>query len=233
MDYRLDAIVNYEMDELQALAYKLCLIWLKKSHEVFPNYNHAKFTKGDPRKSLIFKYCYKCVRDNQGLLDEIDFPLYVTAQLETLKAIEDGDEHPLIDASCLCGPRAWRRWKMWGRKYENQTKFVDQAPLKASTNKVILALEKTKEFLVQTFNGEPTIQKMQEAVINKNLYRWITVGKVSPFYLVISPYIAQVLPGENLQNAINFDLGIYRDSITPEIRTYFEEKFPQEKAIQT
>ena len=50
---RLEAIIDYEMDRLEAKAYKLLLLWLDKSRKMFPNYAHAKMKKGDPRKSLI------------------------------------------------------------------------------------------------------------------------------------------------------------------------------------
>lgn len=58
-DVRLEAILDYEMDELEGKAYKLCLIWLDRSRKVFPEYQHMGMKRGDPRKSLIFKVCYK------------------------------------------------------------------------------------------------------------------------------------------------------------------------------
>ena len=54
---RLDAILDYKMDELEGRAYKLCLIWLDRSRKVFPDYQHSTMKKGDPRRSLIFKMC--------------------------------------------------------------------------------------------------------------------------------------------------------------------------------
>lgn len=224
MDFRIDPIVDYQMTDLEATAYKLCLLWMERSRDAFPNYSHSKFKKGDPRKSLIFRYCRKLVMETQTILDESEYPLYVRAQLEILKAIvmRDGS-HPRIDASCLCGPPAWRRWKLWKKKYDSAVKTVSHGPVTASHNKVISALESTREFLVQIFDGQPSLQKMKEAVTNRNLFRWITVGKISPFYCVLSPWVAEVAP--DLQKQVHFDLDIYRESLTEEVRAYFRDKF--------
>jgi hypothetical protein len=75
------------MTELESRAYKLTLLWLDlEPKSVSWNTNMQKWrAKGDPRKSLIFKQCYKLVRETQGILEERDYPLYVRAQLEILK----------------------------------------------------------------------------------------------------------------------------------------------------
>jgi hypothetical protein len=224
-DMRLDAIIDYEMDNLEAKAYKLLLIWLDKSRKMFPNYAHAKMKGGDPRKSLIFRYCYTLVRKTQGILEESEYPLYVRAQLEILKHITRGNEHAMIDPNCLVGEKAWVRWKFWKKKYDERTKVIeDKVPLPANQIKVAEALDRTREFLVQTFSGEVSLEKLQEAVVNKNFLRWVTLGKISPYYLALSPFVAKVL---DVDKAVK-NLDVYRQAITPEIRAYFAKTFSKE-----
>jgi hypothetical protein len=228
-DVRLDAILDYDMDELEARAYKLCLIWLDRSRKVFPDYQHSTMKRGDPRKALIFKVCYKLVRETQGVLEEKDYGLYVRAQLDVLRHINMGKTHPLIDANCLVGEKAWKRWKLWKRKYDSLTQKPSEVPQVTApgTAKAIAGLEDTKEFLAKTFGASPSLDKYKEAVLNRNLFRWINFGKISPYYLALSPYIAQVMGPDDLKK-LNFDIGVYKPCLTDEIAAKFKEMFPHE-----
>jgi hypothetical protein len=227
---RLDAIVDYEMDELEARAYKLCLLWIDRSRKVFPDYQHTRLKSGDPRKSLLFKTCYKLSRETQGVLEEADYPLYVRAQLDVLKHINIGKYKPLIDVNCLVGDKAWKRWKLWKRKYDS----VSQRPTEISqvsvpgVAKAIAGLESTKEFLVKTLGPEPGIDKYREAKLNNNLTRWVNFGKISPYYLAMSPHIAEVMAQEDFKR-LNFDPTVYKPCITDAVVMKFQELFPHEK----
>ena len=64
--WRLDAIVEHNMTPIEAKAVKIGIIWMKLSKEVFPNYNHMRVKKGDPRKSALFRYCYKLIKETKG-----------------------------------------------------------------------------------------------------------------------------------------------------------------------
>jgi len=225
----LDAIACYGMDKIESAAYKLCIIWIEKSRKFFPEYDHTKLRRGDPRKSLMFKICYKLVRETQGILNEEDYPLYVRAQLDILKNISLGsDKHPLIEPNCLVGEKAWKRWKLWKKKYDSvvsEKGFTKK--ITASSQKVLDALEKTQEFIFKTLGPEPSLDKFQESVVNKNLYRWINLGKISPYYLCLSPYFQKIVPKEDMKK-INFDLEIYRACLNDELIVLFKEKFSYE-----
>lgn len=232
-DVRLDAILDYEMDELEGKAYKIALMWIDRSRKIFPNYQHTGMKRGDPRKSLIFKVCYKLVRETQGILEDKEYSLYVRAQLDVLRHINVGKEHPLIDANCLVGDKAWKRWKLWKRKYDS----VSQRPTEVSsvtapgTAKAIDALERTKEFIAKTLGAEPGIDKYQESYINNNIFRWINLGKISPYYLCMSPHIAAIMQEADWKK-LNFDLQVYRNCITEEVKRRFHELFPHEHQMR-
>ncbi len=221
-----DALFEYDITcPAEIRAYKLTLLWVKLSRDFFPDYKHAKMrTAGDPRKSLIFKYCYALQRKSQGILEESDYPLYVRAQLEILKHITKGNQHARIEPSCLTGDKAWVRWKLWKRKYDERSQVIeDKLPIPAPQRKMADALDRTKDFLVQSFGGDVRLEKLREAVQNKNLHRWVKLGKVSPYYLVLSDLVAQATT--DVDGLASMDLDVFRQVITPEIRVYFRELF--------
>lgn len=219
------------MNDLEAKAFKLCLHWMHYSRKIFPNYQHARVKHGDPRKSLTFKLCYKMVRENQGIIEEKDYPLYVRAQLEVLLHIsKNGSYHPIVDPNCLSGEKAWKRWKLWKSKYEmavaNRTETIKAT--QPGVEKAIIGLENTKEFIVRSLGPEPTLEKYQECYINKNLLRWINLNKISPYYVALSPYISKIVTQEDL-NKINFHIDVYKPCCTELVIEKFKQFFPYEK----
>jgi len=225
----LEAILHYEMDETESLAYQISLIWLKKSREYFPDYRHATMKKGDPRKSLVFKMCYKLVRETKGILQATDYPLYIKAQLQVLKYINEGKAQPLIDPNCLVGEKAWKRWKVWKKKYDaitNKPKEIS-AKSKVATGKALEGLQQSKEFLVKVFGDTLEFEAYNQAYLNNNIFRWINFGKISPYYVCLSPYLKLLLT-ENDFKKINFNLDVYKQYVCDLVLQKFKELFPQE-----
>jgi hypothetical protein len=228
---KFDAIVDYQMNELETRAYTLSLIWHERARKMFPNYSHQKIKKsGDPRTGLIFKICYKLVRETQGLLEETDYTLYVRAQLDVLRHVNEGKRDPLISPNCLVGDKAWKRWKLWKRKFDEAMAkpMENNQSTPAGVLKALHGLEQTREFLFKNLGPNPSYEKFQEAVLTKNLFKWINFGKISPYYIAISPFMKEILKTEDLKK-INFDPKLYEPCITKEVRDKFKIMFPQEK----
>jgi hypothetical protein len=223
----MDIALHYNMDEEQTQAYQICLIWLETSKKVFPDYKHYRMPKkGDPRKSLLFKYCYKLVRETKGIIPIGEYPLYVRAQLDILKAITDGKQHPMVDPNILTGNKAWVRWLIWKKKYDQKVKAIKEK-IDTPIHKIKQELENTRAHLVKHFHGLPTLGQMQQALDNKNLFRWIAGKQLSPYYLVLSPFILKLFPEyEGLET--NTDLDVYREQINVEVAEVFEQIFPNE-----
>jgi hypothetical protein len=229
-DMRYEAIIDYEMDNLEAAAYKICLIWIDRSRKIFPDYQHQGMKRGDPRKSLLFKICYKLVRETQGgILDENDYSLYVRAQLEVLKHIEKNGGRPLVDANCLVGDKAWKRWRLWKSKYDALASKPSEIPqdVGPGEKKAIEGFKRTKEFIVKTLGAEPPIEKYKEIYLNNNLFRWVNFGKISPYYIAISPYIAKLMKPEDFKR-MSFDPSLYKSCITDSVIQKFQEIFHYE-----
>jgi len=221
-------IEKYKMDNLESLAFKVCLIWIEKSRKIFPNYNHINLRKGDPRKSLIFKVCYKLVRETQGLLDEFNHGLYVQSQLDILRHINMGKGHPLVDVNCLVGDKAWKRWKLWKKKYDTVSQIKTKMPeVKIYNAKIYEAIKKTREFIDKSIGLCPTIEQYKAYESSKQLYRWINFGKISPYYLVLSPYIEKIINKDDLKK-LNFDLNIYKQGIDNDVVEFFKKQFEYE-----
>lgn len=193
MEYNLDPIFEYNMNEEEALAYKVGLLWMDISYKVFPNYKHISgfSKKGDPRKSSLFKYSYKLIRETKGLIDIKDYKLYIAAQLHMLKAIEIGNTHPLIGPWCFVGKKAWTRWRIWKQKYDNigKSKTLKEVGLdKNNFEEVKNELDKTKKFLDSKFGNLTEDVFILKA---KEIERYISLGMISGFYAVASPLVAK------------------------------------------
>ena len=75
----------------ETLAYQLTCHWVELRHKIFPNYRHQKMSgrEGDIRKTYLFKNILKFVRDKNKTFKGFQFVLYMRAQLEILKKIQN------------------------------------------------------------------------------------------------------------------------------------------------
>lgn len=223
----LDAPEKYNMDQLESTACKIAAIWLDLSRKTFPDYRHSTMKKGDPRKSLIFKICYKLARETQGILDSNDINLYVRAQLDVLKYINSNNSHPLIDPNCLVGEKAWKRWKLWKKRYDTiKNKPPESIVSGIGFKKAIEGIIKTKEFIVKSFGDDWNIEKFRQCYINNNIFRWINLSKISPYYLAISPFVKEVFTEDDFKK-INFDINVYLPCINQEVQKEFDSLFDE------
>jgi hypothetical protein len=217
-----DAVVKYKMDEMQTKAYCLCKMWVDLCKKEFPNERHTKLRKtGDPRRSHLFKCCYKLVRQTKGLIPDEEYKLYITAQLHIMKLQTDGEVHGLVTPGMLVGDKAWRRWRVWKKHYELEKikpKTVEELDVNPSL--VLVELNRT--------NGDPPKYERLEAKIKDLAFiRWVTVGKVSPYYVLLSPFVKRFCGGE-YEEMFLFDFDVYKGNINDEVTAYFEREFDYE-----
>lgn len=220
-EYNLEPIIEYSMPEDHAFAYKLGLMWVNFSKKLFPNCRVTNYPrKGDPRNSSLFKYCYKLQKDTKGLIEPADYKLYIMAQLQILKAIEIDNAHPYIAAQCLVGDKAWVRWKVWKKKFDNIQKAKTLKEVKLETldiESIKTELNQTKKLLDTKIKDEAQFIEMA-----KDIERWVSFGKVSGYYAVLSPWVKK----HCLMNGV--DISQYRASITVEVEEYFRNLFSRE-----
>jgi hypothetical protein len=225
----LEAVLTYKMNELETKAYKISLMWVDLTTRMFPNYQHVKLRKsGDPRKSLLFKHCYKLARETLGLVEDKDYELYITAQLQIMKHITDGAVHALIDPCILHGEKAWKRWAMWKKQYnramDRAATSEEKGADKANPSLVRFDLADTRKFLIGKLGEKYTKKDLADLLEDRTLIGWTTLGKISPFYLVLSPWLVGVLKMEEF----SIDLNVYKEQSSDELETVFREMFPNE-----
>lgn len=222
----LEPIIKYKMNEMEAKAYKIAIIWQDECKRELPNESFAKLKRNtDPRKSTLFKYCYKLAREMKGILEDKDLSIYVRAQLQILKAIREGEVHALIEPHCLVGEKAWKRWKIWHRKYHkklNRALTADQLGISTKESKVVAELKSTFAFL----ENKKCLDFSTFSSSIKDIERWVNNGEISCFYLILSPWIKKIF-GDHTH--FNFDESYYRSGITPRIEEFFKDTFQHEK----
>jgi hypothetical protein len=231
-DYSLEPIVEYKLDPVQAKAYKVMILWLVTSRKVFPDFKMAlnRMPKGDPRKSHLWKVCFKAVRMLDGKLKDEDLRLYVTAQLHVMRAITDGEAHPNVTPEIMCSQKSWARWCVWKKKYEATVaaRSVDTAKIENPADPALTEdLEKAKKFLERIFRRQPTYDDIEIAVTDRSLIRWTKLKKISPLYAALSPWVRKALNGVNLQLYLQVDLAGVK--VTPALEDQFRKVFPHEQ----
>lgn len=227
--------IKYKMDALETEACRVCWLWIDGLKKYFPEGRkvgmnivpNCFFDKKDPRKTLLFKYCYKFVRESQNILTEEEIPLYIKAQFDILRHLDRSNISVEISPNCLVGEKAWKRWKLWKYKYDAITAKPSEIPEAVGPGaiKAINGFDKTKEFIVSKFGKTPSFEQYQEKY--EDIINWIKFGKISPYYIVVSPYIEKLVQSNDLKN-LNIDVNIYKPCITSEVIERFKEIFPYE-----
>lgn len=199
--------------------------------EEIPGERVTRLTAGDPRKSNLWRHCYKLVTETNGLLEDHEYKLYILAQIHVLKNLRDSTgTHAMIDCNCLVGDKAWVRWKMWKKHYQRQAlqpPTVEEIEITANESNIIADLERTRKFLCEQFKGYPTVDRYRKLITDLTLVRWLTLGKMSPYYGLLSPLLKEAL-GKSVEEAFMFDFEVYRKSLTPVLEQKFQEIFSEE-----
>jgi hypothetical protein len=226
-DNLLTLILDYNMTKEEAKAWKIALMYIELTQKYFPNYKHYNLGKGDPRKTSLFRHCYKLVRECDKYLQNNEYRLYVTAQLQVMKNIDFGEGQAFVNPNCLVGPKAWNRWLLWKKSFERlqiRTEVIDVH----SNKKIIKELTDTKKFLVRKF---PNLckQDIVSCLESRALFRWCARGDVSGYYLVLSPLVKAC--NENLLESFAIDLTFYQQGINSDIEAWFNKEFEYEYLV--
>lgn len=221
----LEPIIRYRMDQVETKAYKIALMWQDECRREIPSEPYAKISPGaDPRKSLLFKYCFKLARETSGIVPDKDIQLYIRAQIQVLKSINDGKVHALIDPHCLVGDKAWKRWKFWKSRYDKAISKPSSSPagqIRQSEGKAKSDIESTLALLA----GRGCTDASSFMARSPEIAGWIKAGELSGFYAALSPWVRRFVGDPS---SLDFDYHYYRASTTPQIERFFRERFAHE-----
>lgn len=232
---RYDAIFEWNMSQPEIEAYKLAVLYEKEFLKQFSEIVEGEAVKdfrrntlpkrGDPRKSDLFRHCWKLRRETRGLLTPEQYENYVKANLLILKINKS-----YVAPNSICGDKAWVRWKVWERWYNQKlhekNSVVPQPSVSTTDPKIIREIDRTKKFLFEKCDGSPTSEKIKSFLENGFFKFWIASGKVSTYYAVLSPYLAPFL--KKLSEECSFDVSLFNEKVTSEVRDYFKYEFNHE-----
>lgn len=231
---RYDAIFQWNMNQLEAEAFKIAIFYEEEFMKLFAGTKEVDgqgirrntiIKKGDPRKSDLFRQCWRLRRETRGLLTDSQYLAYIKANLMILKSHKSH-----ISPNCICGDKAWIRWKVWERWYnrkESEKNCVAPPPSVSTTDpKIIREIDRTKKFLFEKCEGSPTLEKISTFIENGFFKLWLASGKVSIYYAIMSPYVQKHI--EELSKICSFDVSLYKEKITLEVKDYFNHEFMHE-----
>lgn len=226
---RLQPILDYKLTEQEAKAFKFALIWEDLTRKMFPKEKGvARLPQGDPRKSTLFKFCWKLSRETRGLLKFEEYHLYIRANLTMIKV-----KNLHLSPNVLCGDSAWIRWRIWKRLYDKKAlemagESVEPKKINVEVSPTIIKkLESTKRFLFEKSEGRPSIEVLRSFYDNKSLHLWVG-GRISHLYLILSPWVKEVAPLNMLEKEMFFDSKVYEEQINENVRIYFRQEFGHE-----
>lgn len=221
----LEPIIKYKMDPVEAKAYKIALIWQDECRREISGEPYAKLNnKSDPRKSLLFKYCFKMAKETSGILSDQNIQLYIRSQIQVLKSITDGRVHAMIEPHCLVGDKAWRRWKLWKSRHDRKMArplSSSEVDVKPTEGKMKAEIASTMDFMSR--NGCTDEEEFTRRI--GEVQKWINSGEVSCFWVVLSPWITRAFEHPS---KLDFDYFYYRSAITPKVEEFFRECFGHE-----
>ena len=224
-----DAILEWNMTTEEAEAFRIAKLWEKEVDKITSKslknpewYRRNRLPRrSDPRNSNLFRYCWKLRRETRGLLEEEEIPLYITANLTVLKS-----HNAYIEINTLCGDKAWIRWKIWKRLYDEKMAQINhnEAP-PICDSKLTRELLRTKKFIYERCDGEPCASKIKEFIDEGVFKVWVLQGKISIFYLVLSSYTKPYL--DKLAEECPFDPKLYQNKLTEDVVKFFDYEFKE------
>lgn len=224
----LPEIARWKMTEPEAKAYRVAYIWQTQVKKIFPDLQtYSKLPKsGDPRKSNLFRYCWKLVRETRGLLKDEEYEFYVIANLHILK-VHQGHVEP----NALCGDKAWYRWLVWKRQYAIKSQQLAGDRLiqeKQIDPRLFKELGLTKKFLFEKCEGEPTLEKLRGFFSTPKMRMWVGGSKVTPYYLILSPWVAKICDNSKFQDVFQLDPALYEQKLDEAAREHFKREYAYE-----
>lgn len=219
----LENILTYGMSQKEAKAYKISCIYKDLENELFPEQNRRK-SAGDPRKSLLFKYCMLLLRETEGLVKDDEYSAYIRGNMEIIKYWQKKQNKlPTIIPNWIVGERALNRWYVWRSKVKKNVFKEEIAGRSDKIEDIKRELLRDKKFLDKKAKNKEELLKL---IGSKTLFRWMASGMVSKYYGILSPLVAEWLNEKKLKidDLFIVDLEYERSMISGELIQFFKEK---------
>lgn len=193
MQYDPQIAVEGNFTSEETLAYQLTCHWVELRHKIFPDYRHQRVSarKGDIRNSYLFKNIFKFVKDKRKAFKGFQFVLYMRAQLEILKKIQNDGHQVVVEANCLHGEQAEKRWCLWKKKVavENATTKIEYHVVESN---IEIELDKSKKTIISILGNNLTKEKYVDSSLD--ILKFVILKKISPLYILVSKWAACLSP---------------------------------------
>jgi hypothetical protein len=227
MEYNPQMAYELKFNAQETLAYQLSSYYIKTRQKYFPNYRHGRSITdvSKLKKSIIFKHMIKFIKDNAHRFDSFQSMLFIRAQFEIMKKIQDDGKQPLIEINMLHGEQANKRWELWKKWVKEKTNITSINYSFVESN-LVYEFEKTKTTIFNLLKDDITI----ENYINNgsSILRYVLLKKISPLYIICSNWVKS-LPEQlskdvydlcNIENYKEFDF----DKVKNMYFRYFEHE---------
>lgn len=229
-----NAIFEWNMKNDEIEAYKIAICYENEILKIFgKTMNGSDLRKNslpkrnDPRKSNLFRYCWKLLRETRGLLEPHEYKNYIIGNLKILEI-----QKAYIGPNAICGDKAWIRYKVWKRMFDAKMAEVSAIapPPSVSTTdpKIIQQIDRTKKFIFERCEGTPSFEKVKKFFDDGILKFWVMTSKISIYYLMMSPWISKTIDLEKFATECAFSSFLYKSKITTEVKNYFSYEFKHE-----
>lgn len=128
----------------------------------------------------------------------------------------------------MTGDKAWLRWKVYERWFkQKQAQTTQTAQVDGFIDaKIIIHLDRTKKFIFERCDGEPTREKYETFLSTNIFLGWIAADKISKYHTCLSPFFANHL--EDIAKKCRFDVNLLQSKMGKGTRDYFKEEFSYE-----
>lgn len=213
MEYSPHIAYDLKMTQEETNAYQLLSYYIKMRKRIFPDYRHGKTIKDvkNIRKSILFKHMLKFLKSNNHRFDIFHSTLFIRAQLEIMKKIQNDGNKPLIEVNMLHGLKADSRWELW-KKWVREKNNISQINYIVVESNLICDFEKTKKEICNMLNNNINLESF--LANSSTILKLAILKKISPIYVNCSEWVKQ-LPEQiktdlndlcNLDNLKDFNL---------------------------
>ncbi len=227
MEYNPQMAFELKFTAQETLAYQLVSYYIKSRQKYFPNYRHGRNVSDVKKlkKSIIFKHMIKFIKDNSHRFDAFQSILFIRAQFEVMKKIQDDGKQPLIEVNMLHGEQANKRWELWKKWVKEKTNITSINYVFVESN-LVYEFEKSKTALSNLLKNDFSIQNYKEN--GSNILKYVLLKKISPLYVISSCWIK--LLSEQLSKDI-YDLcniETYKDFDMEKVKKMYSTYFDYE-----
>lgn len=191
MNYDPEFPIRNSYDENETLAYQLLCIYIKMRQEIIPNYIHSRIPSNtkDLRKSLLFKHLLKFVKTNRHRFKGYQFVLFMRAQLEVMRHLQQQGAKILIEASILCGTQADKRWSIW-KNWVRESNKITKITYAFVPSNLNWEFENTLNSIKDMCDGELSFGKFSKE--SPVLLKLVILKKISPVYINLSCWVKKL-----------------------------------------